>query len=219
MKLNKIEFVLVNNPIRAFIQEKHEVRILRRMTPIADIGIALEIGCGNGHGTKLIKEHFRPKRIEAIDLDEKMIRIACRKYRDSSIQFHVMDASALGFADRTFDAVFDFGIIHHIPNWKDCISEMHRVLKDGGEAILEELSIDTFSTFAGRMWKGLLAHPYNEMFSTAEFLESFAAAGFVLQGFSESHPLRLLKHFSLVAKKLTADNESLQSRVQTDGSS
>lgn len=57
---------------------------------------------------------------KAINLDEKMIRIACRKNRDPSIQYHVMDASALGFADRTFDAIIDFGIIHHVPNWKDC---------------------------------------------------------------------------------------------------
>ena len=209
MKLNKIEFVLMNNPIRAFIQKKREIRILRRMTPITNIGIALEIGCGNGYGTSLIKKHFCPGRIEAIDLDEKMIQIARRKNRDSSIQYYVMDASALSFADRTFDAIFDFGIIHHIPNWKDCISEMYRVLKDNGEAIVEELSIDTFSTLPGRMWKVLLDHPYNEMFSTAEFLEGLADAGFELQGFSEYLPWRLFKHFSLVAKKHTADNESL----------
>jgi ubiquinone/menaquinone biosynthesis C-methylase UbiE len=203
MKLNKIEFALVNNPIRAFIQKKHEIRILRRITPITNIGMALEIGCGNGYGTKLIKKHFGPERIEAIDLDEKMIEIARRRNRDSSIRYYVMDASALSFADRTFDVIFDFGIIHHIPNWKDCISEMYRVLKDNGEAVLEELSIETFSTLPGRIWKGLLDHPYTKMFSTAEFLESLAATGFEVQGFSEYYPLRLFKHFSLVAKKPT----------------
>jgi ubiquinone/menaquinone biosynthesis C-methylase UbiE len=55
-----------------------------------------------------------------------------------------MDASKLDFPDGHFDAVFDFGIIHHIPNWKDCIQELKRVLKPNGEVILEELSIDTF---------------------------------------------------------------------------
>jgi len=171
------------------------------------------------YGTKLIKEYFSPRRLEAIDFDEKMIQIARRKNRDSSIQYHVMDASTLSFTDRTFDAIFDFGIIHHVPNWKDCISEMYRVLKDHDEVILEELSIDTFSTPPGRIWKGLLDHPYNEMFSTAEFLESLSATGFALQGFSEYHPLRLFKHFSLVAKKQTAHNESLQSIAQAAGSS
>ena len=76
MKLNKTEFALMNNPIRAFIQEKHEIRVLRRMTPITNIGIALEIGCGNGYGTKLIKAYFCPSRIVAIDLDEKQFQPA-----------------------------------------------------------------------------------------------------------------------------------------------
>lgn len=217
MKLNKIEFALMNNPIRAFIQAKYEIRALRRMTAITNIGIALEIGCGNGYGTKLVKEHFCPGRIEAVDLDEKMIRIARRKNRDSSIQYHVMDAATLGYADRTFDVVFDFGIIHHLPNWKNCVSEMHRVLKDHGKVVLEELSIDTFSTVTGRIWKGLLDHPYNEMFSTAEFLECLAAAGFALQGFSESYPLKLFKHFSLVAQKQPAYTAPLPAFAQSAG--
>jgi trans-aconitate methyltransferase len=78
MKLNKIEFLLMNNPIRALIQETHEVSVLRGMTSIGNIDRALEIGCGNGHGTKLIKRYFGPRRIDAVDLDEKMIEIAIR---------------------------------------------------------------------------------------------------------------------------------------------
>ncbi len=201
MKLNKLEFLLMNNPIRAFVQETHEVRVLRDMTSIGNVERALEIGCGNGHGTKLIKKYFGPKRIDAVDLDEKMIEIARRKNDDPSIHYHVMDASRLGFADGAFDAIFDFGIIHHIPNWRDCISEMNRVLKAGGEAIVEELSSEFFNTIPGRMWKGLLEHPYEKMFSTTEFVNGLVAAGFTMQDFRESYPLRLFKHFSLVAKK------------------
>jgi ubiquinone/menaquinone biosynthesis C-methylase UbiE len=201
MKLNRFEFLLMNNPMRALVQEMHEVRVLRGMTSIGSIDRALEIGCGNGHGTKLIKKYFSPKLIDAVDLDEKMIEIARGKNDDSSIHYEVMDASRLNFPDNAFDAIFDFGVIHHIPNWRDCVSEMNRVLKAGGEAILEELSTDTFCTLPGRVWKGLLDHPYDKMFSTTEFVESLLAAGFTLGGFRESYPLKLFKHFSLVAKK------------------
>ena len=201
MKLNKLEFLLMNNPIRAFVQETYEVRVLRGMTSIGKVERALEIGCGNGHGAQLIKKYFGPKRIDAVDLDEKMIEIAKRKNDNTSIHYHVMDASKLGFSDSAFDAIFDFGIIHHIPNWRDCISEMSRVLKAGGEAMVEELSTDSFNTLPGRMWKGLFDHPYDKMFSTTEFVDSLVAAGFSLGDFRESYPLRLFKHFSLVAKK------------------
>jgi ubiquinone/menaquinone biosynthesis C-methylase UbiE len=201
MKLNKFEFLLMNNPVRALVQETHEVRVFRAMTSIGGIARALEIGCGNGHGTKLIKKYFGPTLIDAVDLDEKMIVIAKRNNNDPSIHYHVMDASRLDFPDNAFDAIFDFGIIHHIPNWRDCISEMNRVLKPGGEAILEELSIDTFRTLPGRAWKVLLDHPYDKMFSKSEFIEGLVAAGFELSSFREYYPLRLFKHFSLVAKK------------------
>ncbi len=74
-----------------------------------------------------------------LDLDEKMIEIAIRSNDDSSIHYQVMDASRLNFPDNVIDAIFYFGIIHHIPNWRNCISEMNRGLKAGGETILENL--------------------------------------------------------------------------------
>jgi ubiquinone/menaquinone biosynthesis C-methylase UbiE len=194
----------MNNPLRGYLQEIHEVRILREMTSIKRIDRALEIGCGNGNGTKLIKKYFNPAKTNAVDLDERMIEIARRKNNDSSVEYEVMDASKLIFADNTFDTVFDFGIIHHIPNWTDCLSEIRRVLKPGGEVILEELSTDTFRTLPGRVWKVLLDHPYNDMYSTREFVGELESQGFVLNGFRESYPLRLFKHFSLVATKRSA---------------
>jgi ubiquinone/menaquinone biosynthesis C-methylase UbiE len=201
MKLNRFEFLLMNNPVRAFVQERYEVRVLRRMTSIANIDRALEIGCGNGHGAKLIRKYFGPRLIDAIDLDEKMIEIAKRTNGDPSIRFQVMDASRLDFPDNTFDAIFDFGIIHHIPNWRDCIAEMNRVLKAGGEAILVDLTRDTFQALPGRIWKVFLDHPYDKMFSKTEFVEGLVAGGFKVESFHEYYLLRLIKHFSLVARK------------------
>ena len=76
MKLNHLEFLLMNNPIRAYVQEKYELPILMNMLASNTFDSVLEIGCGNGHGTKLIKKYFNPHYITAIDLDEKMIQIA-----------------------------------------------------------------------------------------------------------------------------------------------
>ncbi|NQT57035.1 MAG: class I SAM-dependent methyltransferase [Desulfobacteraceae bacterium] len=191
----------MNNPIRGYLQEIHEVRILREMTSIKSIERALEIGCGNGNGTRLIKKYFNPQKITAVDLDERMIEIARRKDNDPSIDYQVMDASKLDFPDHSFDAVFDFGIIHHIPNWKDCISELKRVLKPEGTVILEELSTETFLTIPGRIWKVLLDHPYDEMFSKEEFVDELESQGFMIRGYKESYPLKLFTHFSLVATK------------------
>jgi len=200
MKLNKLEFLAMNNPIRAAIQEHYELPMLKNMITVNGIDKALEIGCGNGHGTKLIKKYFAPRNIVGIDLDERMIRIAKKRNTDQSISFLVMDAAKLNFPDKYFDAVFDFGMIHHIQNWKDCLKELKRVLNDNGKIILEDLSSDTFKTYLGRIMKLLSDHPYADMYSTEDFLSYMKSIGFEIINYKASNPAGLIKFFSLTAR-------------------
>ena len=190
----------MNNPIRAAIQEHYELPMLKNMITVNGIDKALEIGCGNGHGTKLIKKYFAPRNIVGIDLDERMIRIAKKRNTDQSISFLVMDAAKLNFPDKYFDAVFDFGMIHHIQNWKDCLKELKRVLNDNGKIILEDLSSDTFKTYLGRIMKLLSDHPYADMYSTEDFLSYMKSIGFEIINYKASNPAGLIKFFSLTAR-------------------
>src|SRR3989338_4858354 len=146
MLLNKIEFFLMNNPIRKLIQDKIEAKMLRKASNLPKEKNVLEIGCGNGTGTLLINKYFSPNIISAIDLDPRMIRKAKNKVKLSNVNFEVGSATKLPYKSKFFDAVFDFGVIHHIPNWKDSIKELKIVLKKNGLVILEDLSIDTFNT-------------------------------------------------------------------------
>lgn len=189
--------MVMNNPLRALIQEKYELRILRNMSSIHAIGQSLEIGCGNGNGTRLIKKYFSPNNITAIDLDDKMIAIAKSRNKDTSIVFRVMDASKLEFPDNQFDAIFDFGIIHHIPNWKECIRELRRVLKPGGKIIIEDLSRETFTKGIGRLWRILSDHPYESMYTAGEFNDYLMESGFKILNYKQSNPFRLIRFFSL----------------------
>ena len=112
MKLNKLEFIAMNSPLRAFVQERYELRILREMTSRKNAQLVLEIGCGNGSGCKLIKKYFSPDKIIGIDIDEKMIEIASKRNRDTSISFQLMDASRLDFPDEYFsDPESDFTVV------------------------------------------------------------------------------------------------------------
>lgn len=199
MKLNRLEFVLMNNGLRNIIQEKYELKILRKLSSTQNINRALEIGCGNGNGSKLIKKYFKPKELISIDLDKRMIKRASEKNNDQSISFKVMDASDLNFSDNYFDAIFDFGIIHHIPNWKVCLTELRRVLKSNGELIMEDLSIDSFSTGFGKLLKIILDHPYDQMYSNIQFTDELKNQGFKILNYLELNPLGLIKHFSLNA--------------------
>jgi ubiquinone/menaquinone biosynthesis C-methylase UbiE len=199
MKLNKLEFMAMNSPVRYFIQERYELRILRSMGSKKSFQSVLEIGCGNGNGTRLIKKYFSPNHITAIDLDEKMIRIAQKRNKDSTIIFKTMDASNLDFSDQQFDAIFDFGIIHHIPDWRACLHELKRVLKPDGELLIEDLSLDSFTKGIGRLWKIVSDHPYESMYTAKEFKEYLIDIGFTIVNYKQSNPLKLVKFFSLTA--------------------
>ncbi len=93
----------------------------------------------------------------------------------------------------------DFGIIHHIPNWRDCLKELYRVVKPGGQLILEDLSVETFSTPFGRLLRKLLVHPYQDMFTQAEFVNELKALGFIVETEKQYYPG--LKYFVVIARK------------------
>ncbi len=202
MLMNTLEFLTMNNLVRAFIQDRIEMQRIRQLVKLENDLVVLEIGCGNGNGTKLIKKYFKPKKIVAIDLDPKMINIAKKNNTDPSVLFTVSDAAKLAsIPDNSFDAIFDFGIIHHIPNWKNCLNELKRVVKPGGELILEDLSIESFSTPFGKIMRKVLDHPYKEMYTRKEFINYLKSIGFAVNQNAVYYPLYTIQYFIVIAKK------------------
>ncbi len=144
MKLNWVEFAAMNNPVRAWIQRHWEARRLLKMGGPLENGRALEIGCGRGVGTELIFDVFRAATVDAFDLDPRMIGRAAKRLenRRDRVKLWVGDASQIDADDSVYDAVFDFGIIHHVPEWRKCLGEVFRVLKPGGRFYGEEILRD-----------------------------------------------------------------------------
>lgn len=97
----------------------------------------LEIGVGTG----LTLGHYPHRcRVTGIDISEHMIARAREKARRENLQhvqaLEVMDAHALTFADRSFDAVCLPFVITLIPDPERALDECARVLRPGGEIIL-----------------------------------------------------------------------------------
>lgn len=97
-------------------------------------GRMLEIGCGMGmDSVRLARCGFE---VTAIDLTEPAIALA-RQWAaraGCAIDFRLGNAEALEFPDRSFDAVYAFGVLHHTPNPVRAIGEVFRVLRPGGVA-------------------------------------------------------------------------------------
>lgn len=60
--------------------------------PRRDFANILEIGCGTGIYTEMLRKRFGMSRIEAIDISSEMIEVATAKMRESTISFLVGDA-------------------------------------------------------------------------------------------------------------------------------
>ncbi len=176
MILNYAEFALMNNPVRAATQRHFEARKLLRMGGKMDGGSALELGCGRGVGTELILDVFGAERVDAFDLDPRMVARARKRLsgRGSQVRLWVGDASAISAADSSYDAVFDFGIIHHVPAWRRVLAEVHRVLKPGGRFYAEEV-LRRF--ILNPLIRRLLEHPLEDRFDSAGFARELGAAG------------------------------------------
>ena len=132
-------------------------------------GTALEIGCGQGAGIELILDRFGADRVVGVDLDEAMITRARRRLagRNDEMELRVGDAAATDLPDASVDAVFDFGIVHHLPDWRAAIDEVARVLRAGGRLYYSEVTKHALDRPSYRL---LFDHPDHDRFTADDFV-------------------------------------------------
>jgi ubiquinone/menaquinone biosynthesis C-methylase UbiE len=140
MRLGKTEFAMMNNPIRRFLQRHVEFRVFKRHLQKHKINLAnraiLDAGCGSGYSTELIAREFVPSCLVAFDLMPEQIELAKRRGLNADV--FVGDMTNLELPSETFDAVFIFGVLHHIPTWRQALHEMASVLRSEGVLLVEE---------------------------------------------------------------------------------
>lgn len=97
------------------------------------IGLSgLDIGCGEGHNTRLLAR--RGAYMSAIDISELFIAHAKNSEAQEplGIDYRVASAVELPFADTTFDFATGFMSFMDIPETDRVLSETYRILKPGG---------------------------------------------------------------------------------------
>ena len=132
----------MNNPARAAAQRRFTATHMLRLGGDVEGGTALEIGCGRGVGIEIILQRFKAAKVVAFDLDPKLVKLAQRRTEPpgDTVSLSVASATKIEAADSTFDAVFDFGVIHQIAEWPIAVAECSRVLKPSGRFYFEAVS-------------------------------------------------------------------------------
>ena len=92
----------------------------------------VDIGCGEGHNTRLLAK--RGAKVTAIDISEVFVRHAREVEQEEplGIDYRVASAVELPFADEAFDFATGFMSFMDIPETRGVVGEAYRVLKPGG---------------------------------------------------------------------------------------
>jgi ubiquinone/menaquinone biosynthesis C-methylase UbiE len=115
-------------------EETFKQRLIRQAS-IAPAMQVLDLGCGTGTLTLMLKRAHPDAVITGLDGDSQVLDIARQKSRGMDIQWDEGLASALPYPDSTFDRVVTSLVIHHLStdDKRRAFKEIHRILKPQGQ--------------------------------------------------------------------------------------
>ncbi len=107
----------------------------------------LDIGCGTGNYTRLIKQRFPESRVKAVDISKEMIRVSRRKLKSDSIEFITADAEEVDFKEK-FDLITSNVSFQWFGDLETALTRYTKFLKQGGLILFSIFGPRTFFELA-----------------------------------------------------------------------
>ncbi len=115
-----------------------KMKVLDLVKPGAQV---LDLGSGNGFMAPYVVQ--RGAKYFGLDISKNLVEIAKRANKElikkHEVSFKVGGATKLPYKDNSFDLVFSFAVLHHIPSdelRQKFFTEAARVLKPGGQGMV-----------------------------------------------------------------------------------
>lgn len=131
----------------------------------------LEIGCGAGLGSGYLAKVA--KKVVGGDIEEKNVSVAREYYKNrQNITVDFMDAHNVPLFNESLDLVLLFETIYYLKDPKRCVSEVARVLREGGVFMVCTVNKDwedfhpspyTYKYFSGPELYGLMKESFREV--------------------------------------------------------
>jgi ubiquinone/menaquinone biosynthesis C-methylase UbiE len=140
MKMGPLEKHFVNSSAHSRRVCEHAVRRLQHV-PVEAGRTLLDVGCGNGLATIHVADALKLRAV-GVDVDPAQIALARRAAGDrADVSFMTASATQLPFESAAFDIVFTNKAMHHVPEWRQAIDEMKRVVAPGGYVVFADLNV------------------------------------------------------------------------------
>jgi 2-polyprenyl-6-hydroxyphenyl methylase/3-demethylubiquinone-9 3-methyltransferase len=106
----------------------------------------LDIGCGAGFLSNALAAQDPRLEVEGIDLSADSLSVARSRDSTRRVKYAQMDASALQFADHSFDVVCAMDFLEHVDEPGRVIGEIARILRPGGMFFFHTFNRNWLST-------------------------------------------------------------------------
>ncbi len=130
-----------------------------------------DLGCGTGQVSELLAPHVH--QVIAVDGSTDMVQAARRRLKGTThVEVRRGDMEALPVEDGLLDAAIMALVLHHVPEPVRALTEVHRVLKPGGRALIVDMlphDREEYQHQMGHVWLG---------FSEKTIRKHLEAAGF-----------------------------------------
>jgi ubiquinone/menaquinone biosynthesis methyltransferase len=128
----------------------------------------LDLCCGTGKSTIACLPYIQTGHITGIDNSEGMLEVARKKFSKEieagKMTFDLQDAMKLDFPENSFDAIFMAYGLRNMPDYDQCLANLHRILKPGGKICIHDYSLKN-DHWAKYYW-GILSYGFIVPFCT-----------------------------------------------------
>jgi demethylmenaquinone methyltransferase/2-methoxy-6-polyprenyl-1,4-benzoquinol methylase len=100
----------------------------------------LDLACGTGDITRMLRQRFPDAPVTGLDLTPSMLDLAHSLTDDPGIDYCVGDMGTLPFPDASFDLVTGGYALRNAPDLPRAIAEIRRVLRPGGTCAFLDFS-------------------------------------------------------------------------------
>jgi SAM-dependent methyltransferase len=102
---------------------------------INNAGRILDVGCGTGSLSFAVAKVIPEATIVGIDFSTAYVGYSAARSSSARLVFHCADATALPFADGTFDAALSLLVLNFVADAEKAAWEMRRITRPGGVVV------------------------------------------------------------------------------------